>query len=197
MKIFIVLVLFGTTISFCQKREYYTNLDADNIIDSLIIYSENENLFIECNGSIIDLGAVSLFPIIRTDSNTTVDLLFVDLNNDGNKEIVLSTDHPVFANRAVLYFLNYKDSYLQKMEIGFGYNDIFDHLILFDNYVFYSDNNFYCKIGNIGFPSTSGETIFFDKVVLIKWDLNTGYLIKAGEKYFLKAKDLEKKEIVF
>lgn len=200
MKLFIILILLllGTSINFCQEREYYLNLDADNVIDSLIIHSEKEKLSIECNDSIINLGSVSLLPIIQTDSNT-VDIIFVDLNNDGNKEIILSTDHPIFANKAILYFFSYKDAIFQKMNIEFGYNDIYDHVIVLDNVVYYNDKNsdVYCKNGSISYENIEGETVFYNKIILIKWDQNIGHLIKAGEKYYFNIKNNEVKEIIF
>ena len=198
MKYLILLILLNTYANYCQSREYFTDMDNDKDVDSVKIYSENNTTFIKCNNSIVDLGAVSLNPVIRTDSSI-VDFLLVDFNNDSTKEIVLSTDHPIFANKTILYFLSYKDSVLEKMNVDFGSNKTYDHIIVLDRIALFDDcnSNFYCKVGNIGFNHIDGNTVFYEKIILIKWDQYLSGLILAGEKYFLNIENEEFKEIVF
>lgn len=198
--LFIIIFLMPKMFAFVESDSlnWQIDLNGDKTIQHIKLYFEENQFVLKVDTNKIGLNSTTIQSVVDEHNKDHV-IIFDDINDDGRLEIIINTEHPLFYNKSILRVFSYSNNQFKQLDFLDVENNIYKEIISLDKTVLYnfSTKNLYCKTNQIFFNSKNGETIFFDKIVLFKWDKKTEYLTKKGEKYFEKLRKNKLSKIVF
>jgi|GEM_PF-2305193 len=183
----LIFVLMMTAISYGQTlpTKWYIDLDNDSIKDRVQLVFDDSTYFLKINTMKINLNS-SVVETIADEKNKDNVLIIDDIDNDKEKEIIVNMEDPIFYNKSILKIFKVKNKEIVEQAFLLDYEEKTNEIISFGKIVVYNhyDKSLYIKVGTHIVQAVNNETMFYHKIILLRWNKYTGCMMQYGEKYY-------------